>query len=674
LRGIESMTLGINRSRKIFLRTACAAALASTFLIWGVSGRRTSSWLEGGTYDARVRWSADARKSDRDIVIVDVDEASFNGLKDNLGRWPWSRRVWSSFLYHLSQGKPRAIVFDSIFGGQEGVEVDGDFAGRIREAGNVVLAYSLSGAVEMTFAGDDVNAGKFKVVEVDANPQVAGAVGEQYAAMATAYNVPLQAFASSAAGLGCVTSVPDSDGVNRRIALQFLVNGRVLPSLSVRTAQLASATNGVFVRRGRSAVQAGRTVPVDDQGRLVILWHGDANSYERIPAWKLIASIYPQQFPENRVYYPPEYFRNKIVLIGASAAGSMEARATPFSEVAPGFVIHAAALDNLLHGEGVQMVPGWCNLALILAFAVAGSAAVALFSAIWIELLLVTFCAALYWVSASLALARLHIWIPVVCPLAALLLSFAFASLGRFATTGRELRRTRNTLDRYMSPPLVNYVLENLDNINLNGERRELTIFFSDVRNFTTLTEGSEPMELINLLDEYLQAMTEVIFKYDGIVDKFIGDGILAYWGAFTPGKNHAMLAAQAALEMLVRLEQLNIVWSAQGRPTLRIGIGINTGNVVFGNVGRGKKIEFTVIGDAVNLASRLEGVNKEFGTSVIISEFTLGHLRDHAQVRSLGNIKVKGKTIETAIYELKGLNQSAVEPPISSEALASRT
>jgi adenylate cyclase len=347
-------------------------------------------------------------------------------------------------------------------------------------------------------------------------------------------------------------------------------------------------------------------------------------------------------------------------LIGASAAGSLEARATPFSEVTPGFITHAAAIDNLLHHEAVHSVPAWFTTVTIQAMALLGTALVAAMSAAWMNLVSVLLVAVAYWIAAYVALARFHLWIPVIAPVAALGISFGTASLIRFATTGRELRRTRNTLDRYVSPALVNYVLENIDNIKLDGERKELTIFFSDVRNFTTLTEGSEPMELIHLLDEYLHAMTEVIFKYDGIVDKFIGDGILAYWGAFTPGKNHALLAAQASLEMLEKLEELNQKWTREGRKTLRIGIGINTGDVVFGNIGRGRKMEFTVIGDPVNLASRLEGLNKDFGTSIIISEFTYNKLGESARVRPLGSVKVKGKTIETAVFELLGFGNAA--------------
>ncbi|MGH9580081.1 MAG: adenylate/guanylate cyclase domain-containing protein, partial [Terriglobales bacterium] len=221
--------------------------------------------------------------------------------------------------------------------------------------------------------------------------------------------------------------------------------------------------------------------------------------------------------------------------------------------------------------------------------------------------------------------------------------------------------------DRYISPDLVNYVLENLETIQLGGEKKELTILFSDVRNFTTLSEKADPVELIRLLNEYLEAMTEIIFKYDGIVDKFIGDGILAYWGAFTPGKNHAELAARASLEMLERLAELNRNWLAAGRQEIAIGIGLNTGEVIFGNVGSGRKIEFTVIGDPVNLASRLEGLNKEFKTSIIISDATRLMLGEAARVRSLGGVKVKGKTIETEVFELQGLAGS--DSPVASGA-----
>jgi adenylate cyclase len=292
-------------------------------------------------------------------------------------------------------------------------------------------------------------------------------------------------------------------------------------------------------------------------------------------------------------------------------------------------------------------------------FAVLGAAIlVVIASTVWGSALLLLVLGGYTW-AAYWTFGHEHLWLPFVAPAFSLVVSFVATGTVRFATTGRELRQTRGTLNRYMAPQLVEYVLNNVDNLNFAGEKRELTIFFSDVRNFTTLTEKSDPMVLISMLNEYLEAMTSTIFKHDGIVDKFIGDGILAYWGAFTPG-NHAYQAAEASLEMFGRLKELNTMWKEKGWPEIDIGVGLNTGEVILGNVGAGKKIEFTVIGDPVNLASRLESLNKEYKCHIIISEFTLARLGDAATVRSLGGVKVKGKTIETAIYELQGLRAAS--------------
>jgi len=264
-----------------------------------------------------------------------------------------------------------------------------------------------------------------------------------------------------------------------------------------------------------------------------------------------------------------------------------------------------------------------------------------------------------------------HFVLPLVAPCITIAASYSGASTARYVTTGRELRQTRGVLERYVAPQLVKYVMSNSG--AMNGDKRELTILISDVRNFTTMTEKSDPMELIALLDDYLAAMTEIIFKYNGIVDKFIGDGILAYWGAFTPDHNHAEEAAKAALEMIEKVKELNEHWAKQGKGPIAIGIGVNTGTVIFGNIGRGKKIEFTVIGDPVNLAARLESLNKEFHTSIIVSEATRNRLGKEAQVRPLGGVKVKGKTVETTVYELQGWDaQTQVPQTTNSEAAPS--
>ncbi|HVV44487.1 MAG TPA: adenylate/guanylate cyclase domain-containing protein, partial [Bryobacteraceae bacterium] len=397
-------------------------------------------------------------------------------------------------------------------------------------------------------------------------------------------------------------------------------------------------------------------LPVDAQGDYVLRWHGDTlTSYRRVPLWEMICSIYPDQCEANVPHHPAGEFRDKIVLVGASAAGSYEVRPTAVSETAPGMFVLATAIDNLLHNQGVRRTPWQLSLALLLLLAGLPALAVVQYRSIMAPLG-ITAGAMLAYAGACFFAYAHSLWLPMSAPLLAAALSFTGNTVYRYLTVDRELSRTRGALERYVSPQLVRYVMDHLGEFNFKGEKKKLTVFFSDVRSFTTLTEKSDPAALLGQLNEYLEAMTDIIFRYDGIVDKFLGDGVMAHWGAFTPDRPNARLAAQAALDMMTRLAELNKQWTGNGRPALDIGIGLNTDFVIFGNVGTGKKVDFTAIGDGVNLAARLESANKEFHTHIIISSATREELGEKAKVRPLGSIVVKGKTVGVEIYELLGL------------------
>ena len=633
-------------------------------------------WLEAGTYDARVR--ATAKAGDPNIVIIDVDNASFEIMKDKGWRWPWSRIAWAKTVEHVAPGNPRAIIFDAIYSGaQNDKGIDEKFAAAMKASGVVVLGYSFaSGEVDSTVPLEE----RWKALQTESSYTPYG-VGYPVDPGKQVLDLPLQQLADSAAGLGSITGDFDFDGAVRRVPLLSVAGNRAYRTLALRAADLAVGNQNPDGRlqRGRLQFRPGVTLPTDDSGNLILVWHKNAPAYQdsehekgsfpytRIPIWNVFCSMPEWNCPPEVQRYAAGYFRNKIVIVGASAAGTYDAHPTPFGKVAPGMLAHTTAIDNLLHGEAMAPSPGWLNALAILLMASLGAGILIRIQSGWWALLGVAAAMLAYAAICFVLLGSVHFWMPMIAPLGALVVSYVASGAVRYSTTGRELRRTRSTLDRYVAPQLVDYVLEHIHDVNLAGERRELTIFFSDVRSFTTLTEGTPPEELIALLNEYLAAMTETIFKYEGIVDKFIGDGILAHWGAFTPGKNHAAPAAQAALEMLERLEQLNAKWKSEGRKQLAIGIGLNTGEVIFGNVGAGKKIEFTVIGDAVNLAARLESLNKEYSTTVIISEFTLAKLGPIAVVRPLGGVKVKGKTVETQIYELQALAAQPV--PITAAA-----
>jgi adenylate cyclase len=665
------------QTRRAFRQGVYLAGLLAATVGLLLQFTRAGEWMENRAFDERTRWTARPKKADTRIVIIDIDNASFDALQEKLGRWPWPRQVWTEVIRYVSKGQPAAIVFDAAFTGEQkdAPVMDDDFARVMRNSGKTVLGFS------------------FLPTELFGSDQTTRQDVSSYAAQGTRFgfalengkwtpNLPLEKLARSAAGLGSITSTPDEGGLIRREPVYFLYEGRAYPTLGAKTVEVATpeSKEGWTEQKSwlgtYSLIRGGKSIPVDGEGRVLMLWHGHANktydggeqrveTYKRIPLWEVICSIYPEQCPNVENKHPIDEFRGKIVLVGASAAGSYESRPTPLDKQPPGFFAHATLMDNLLNGEAMRETPNWLNAGLIFLMSLLGGTIQFKQNSFRLGVLSVIGVLILFFSGNVALFGGNHFVLPLVVPCLTLALSYSGASTARYVTTGRELRQTRGALERYIAPQLAKYVMANE---KLDGDKRELTILMSDVRNFTTMTEKSDPMELIALLEEYLSAMTEIIFKHNGIVDKFIGDGILAYWGAFTPDRNHAMEASQAALEMIEKVKELNAHWAAQGKAPISIGIGVNTGTVIFGQLGKGKKAEITVIGDPVNLAARLESLNKEFHTSIIVSEETCNRLGKKAQVRALGGVKVKGKTVETTVYELCGWKENPVENTKSSE------
>jgi adenylate cyclase len=245
----------------------------------------------------------------------------------------------------------------------------------------------------------------------------------------------------------------------------------------------------------------------------------------------------------------------------------------------------------------------------------------------------------------------------VVYPPLALLLTFLCVTIYRVVFEQAETRATRSAMGKYLSPAILTEVLKDPDQLRLGGEKRVMTALFSDIRGFTSISEKLDPADLVALLNEYLSVMTDIVHKWEGVLDKYMGDAIMAWWGAPTDQPDHAYRGCMTALEMRAELAKLHATWTERGVPKLEMGVGLNTGPMVYGNTGSYERFDFTVLGDAVNLASRLEGVNKEYGSNVIISETTLAEAKDHdLVVRFLDKIEVKGKTEPVGIYELIGV------------------
>jgi len=619
-------------------------------------------FLENRSFDLRVRWLPPRQPPPADIVIVDIDNPTFDQFSRVVGRWPWTRLLWTDLVQFIHQGQPRAIVFDAVFSGREDEEVDREFASALREAGNVVLAYDF-----VAYTAERVrNTGAEE-------RQVPGAVGVEDAAGLPAHSseqvkpdLPLEELAGAARALGSITATPDADGVNRRFLVLYRWNDRYYPSLALAA---AAATRGAPADRParltENELRWGQlTVPVTAGGRLVPRWRRDRQAFARLPLWQVVCSYAPENCEEGKRFFAPEVFRDKIVIVGASAAGAFDVFATPIGELTPGFLIHAAALESLLTGRAYAHPPGTLAHVLVIGMALLGLAAAWALRSAARNALAVATVVIVYLAAAAVAFQRSDLWLPVAAPLSALLVSFAASNLTRYATTGRELRQTRQALSRYMSQKVVDYIFASGGPDQLRGQRRVITVMFSDVRNFTQLSEKRTPAEVLEILNRYLDAMTEIVFAHDGVVDKFIGDGILCYWGAFGDADRHARLAARTAARMVARLAELNENWRTEGLPELNIGIGINTGEAVFGNLGAGRKVEFTVLGDTVNVASRLEAMNKEFGTRIILSENTEAALGPGCETRLLAEVAIRGREQKMKVYELKSLPEEAHDRP----------
>lgn len=355
---------------------------------------------------------------------------------------------------------------------------------------------------------------------------------------------------------------------------------------------------------------------------------------------------------------PASALKDKIVLVGATATGIYDMRVTPFSSVYPGIEIHANIIDNILR-EHFLMRPDWTvvvDILLILVLGLLLGFILPKLKAVWGALTTVLFFFGFFMLNRYLFVDK-GVWINIVYPFLALLLVYIGVTIFRYMTEEREKKKIKGAFHYYLTASVINEMLKNPEKLKLGGEKKDLTVLFSDIRGFTTISEGLSPEMLVKLLNEYLTVMTDIVFKYDGLLDKYMGDAIMAVYGAPLDQEDHAERACYTALDMMDGLKVLQEKWEAEGTPKFNIGIGINSGPMVVGNMGSQRRFDYTVMGDSVNLGSRLEGANKQYSTNIIISELTYGKVKDKFLCRELDSVRVKGKDLPVKIYELVGRN-----------------
>jgi adenylate cyclase len=651
------------RVRHSVLGLAVGAAVALVLVL--LRGTYVLQSLELKTVDLRFRTLHDPARADTNIVIVDVDNLSLDVLRPTLGRYPWPRDAWGALVQFLWRGGAKAIGFDFAFPDPDLNYPRGDtlFADTARAAGNVVQALTFQEVLDSAqvrrqaaMREDSVAIRRMR----DFGWDLRGPPEAEYQVVVAPYRELLDA----SRGLGSINFTPDAvDGTARRSPLVYRFRGRVYPTFGLAVAMAADPARfgGAPIRWSPSALEFPRLKVPLDHGTILLNWRGPyrdphdtahPETYRVFPIAQILHSrqqVLDGETPE----VPLETFRGKVVFVGTTGAGLFDARANPFGPNDPGVLIHATLADNLLTGGFLVRAPTLVNVAAIVLTALLAGFAVSVITAAWMSTVAGLGLAALV-VGVTFALFRGGLWIDTGAPLLAILFTFTGGMALNYITEGRKKRQIREMFSKYVAPEYVAQLAEDPSRLDLAGRRAELTILFSDIRGFTSISEKMSAREVVEFLNEYLSEMAEIVKRSGGTLDKFIGDAVMAFWGEPVRHLDHAERAADCALAMRDATAALAERWVKEGKPNIRIGIGINTAEVVVGNIGSLEhKLDYTVIGDGVNLASRLESQNKEFGTTIILSEFTLAKLGDRYEVRPLADVKVKGKERPVAIFEL---------------------
>jgi len=608
------------------------------------------SW-EARTWDWRVRALARPGPATDDIVLILLDQNSLDwAQKENGLSWPWPREIYGAIVDYCRRNGARALAIDMLYTEPSayGVADDGSFAAAVEKFGKVAGAVFLGRK-----SGSQIT---WPAATPEPRLKLAGSVGNASALPPAAFTFsratfPIQALVESSAVLGNVQLKPDPDGVYRRVKLFSIFAGRPVPALGLG-AWLAAGNQAQIARgQGQSQHIGDREIPVDSGENAILRYRGPSGTHRNFSAASILQSEIRYRMGEPGVIRDPAAFKDKYVLFGFSAPGLLDLRSAPVAGVYSGVEIHATLLDNFLSGDFIRAVPAVFTVPFVLLYAVLlGWTASVLRSPLAITVN--SAAGILLPVGFGLAGYNTGYWLPIVVLEITAVLTIGFALLINYATEGRQKRFIKGAFRQYLSPAVIDQLISNPERLKLGGERKVLSIFFSDLQGFTTISEGLEPEQLTALLNEYLTAMTDIVMEEGGTVDKYEGDAIIAFWNAPLDVREHEMRTVRAALRCQAKLAEMRPAIKARIGKDMRMRIGINTGPAVVGNLGSQTRFDYTMLGDAVNLAARLEGANKQFGTFTMISEDTCRQIGSDISVRELARLAVVGRSEPVTVYE----------------------
>ncbi|MEN6509260.1 MAG: adenylate/guanylate cyclase domain-containing protein [Smithella sp.] len=633
------------RGAKIFHGLAAGVIGAIIAVVFFAPG-----WLdrwEAKTWDWRVNLLAKPSPATQKIRLVLLDQNSLDWAREENGlSWPWPREVYGTIIRFCKRAGATSLAFDVLFTepSKYGVADDRALASEIQNFDNFAGAVFLSrkSGSEKKWP-EAVPLPSFNIQGLD---EWIARTGHETFPRAS---FPVEEIAKAAGSLANVHLNPDFDSVYRRAALFEVFDGKVLPSMALAGYLSDKRNMPLKISSGRFML-GGREIPVDSAGRAILNFRGPSGTHKSYSAASIMQSELRLQNNEKPSVSPDD-FKNAHVLFGFSAPGLYDLRPTPVYGVYPGVEISATMLDNLLADDFIRPVSPVpvvvITLIMVLLAGLATSRVSGFLPSVLIYVLFI--CAP---VVLCLMAYRLGFWMPLVVQETGVAVTLITAGLIYYTTEGRQKMFIKNAFKQYLSPDVIEQIIEHPDRLKLGGERKMLSIFFSDIEGFTGISEGLDPEALTRLLNVYLTAMTDIIHEEGGTVDKYEGDAIIAFWNAPLTQPDHATRCVRAALRCQAKLDEMRPSFHESLGKDLKMRIGVNTGYAVVGNMGSHSRFDYTMIGDAVNLASRLEGINKQFGTYTLISQTTKEEMADAFPTREISRVAVVGRKEPVVVYE----------------------
>lgn len=615
---------------------------------------------ELNTLDLRYRHFNRKSLPNKNIIVVDIDEETLNRYAESFGRWPWPRYIHKDLISYIGEGAPAMVLFDILF---TEPQKDGN--------DDALLAEASAHYENVSHAALFLNETGLESTAFDPLPKdrafppspVWASEPEHWFTDQLFHSValPNQKLWKQTPYLHSVGVAADSDGILRRLPLLVHYDQQWINTLALQGVlahwknekpRLTFEAPHLIISNHENKVL--RQIPIDSTGQLPLHYYSNLNQFEQIRASQIFASIQARdQGQIEKIEIPPDFFTNKVVIIGTSAMGLNDLKVTPIGKQVPGVFLHATGISNIINGDFLKELPSATGYWVGIFFALVGSFCIFFFEGFFIKNILPALLALTYGLASIFFFQNQNINLPLAIPVLSILITYfhGYAYLSLLESKRRKM--IEGTLCKYLSPALTKQLIDSGINPTAEvGNWKELSILFSDIRGFTSLSEKIDPAFLVTVLNDYLSAMTDIVFEYEGTLDKFIGDAVMAFWGAPIEVPEHAKQSVRAALKMTRTLEAFNRDHRQKNYPPLHIGIGVHTGKAIVGNIGSNKRLDYTIIGDNVNLASRLEGMTKEYHASLLISGSTYELVKDEFLCRPIDHVIVKGKTQAIPLYQ----------------------